>query len=201
MRMFLSLVLSVIVCSSVFAADQYGLEVGAIAPDFTSKNYKGEDVRFYDLLEDGPAVLVFYRGGWCYYCNLQLREFEKERRGFEKYNAKVIALSVDKVEKAAEWVVDKDFTFEVISNTEADILHDYNLVFQVPEDLAKMYKEKYDIDLEEASGRTDRIIAIPGVVVVDPSKEIIFSYANEDYKVRKTPEEILTVLEEWKNAQ
>ena len=40
------------------------LHVGDKAPDFTLPNVRGEDVTLSHLLERGPAIVTFYRGGW-----------------------------------------------------------------------------------------------------------------------------------------
>ncbi len=40
------------------------LHEGALVPDFTLPNARGQQVRFADLLAKGPAVVTFYRGGW-----------------------------------------------------------------------------------------------------------------------------------------
>jgi NAD(P)-dependent dehydrogenase (short-subunit alcohol dehydrogenase family) len=45
---------------------------GALAPDFMLPDAQGRCVRLQTLLRQGPVVLVFYRGGWCPYCNLHL---------------------------------------------------------------------------------------------------------------------------------
>jgi len=37
---------------------------GSTAPDFSLPNVRGEQVRFSEVLQKGPAVLTFYRGGW-----------------------------------------------------------------------------------------------------------------------------------------
>ncbi len=47
---------------------------GNQAPDFTLPDPQGRDVSLGALLKEGPAVITFYRGGWCPYCNIQLRE-------------------------------------------------------------------------------------------------------------------------------
>jgi len=40
------------------------LHEGSKAPDFSLPNVRGEQVRFSEVLQKGPAVLTFYRGGW-----------------------------------------------------------------------------------------------------------------------------------------
>lgn len=177
-----------------FGQDQPGIGKGVKAPDFEATNYKGEKVRLSQLYSNGPVVLIFYRGGWCPYCNTQLRQLQASLDDFKKYNASLVAVSVDKITKAAATVKDKGLGFEVISNPEGDILEAYNLIYRVPDELNKKYKEQYSIDLEAASGRTDHVIAIPATYIINTSGTIVFAYANKDYKVRTSVEEILQEL-------
>ena len=50
--------------------ERRALKPGAVAPDFMLPDAQGRCVRLQSLLRQGPVVLVFYRGGWCPYCNL-----------------------------------------------------------------------------------------------------------------------------------
>jgi len=194
-----SCVIVVLLASPLFAEEMPGLQEGIEAPDFEALNYKGEKVKLSNLYKNGPVVLIFYRGGWCYYCNIQLRELQASLDDFKKYSATLVALSVDKVVKSAESVKEKRLDFEVISNPEGDILEAYDLIYKVPDELNKKYKEKYNIDLEAASGRTDHVIAIPATYIIDTSGTIVFAYANKDYKIRTSVKEILQELEKLKS--
>lgn len=40
------------------------IKVGDLAPDFELNNTEGETVALGDLLDKGPLILSFYRGGW-----------------------------------------------------------------------------------------------------------------------------------------
>ena len=53
------------------------LKVGDSAPDFALPDYSGITVSLTEVLQYGPAVVVFYRGEWCPYCNLHLNALEK----------------------------------------------------------------------------------------------------------------------------
>lgn len=52
------------------------LQVGDRAPDFTLPDTLGRPVTLSRLIEQGPAVVTFYRGAWCPYCNLQLHAYQ-----------------------------------------------------------------------------------------------------------------------------
>jgi peroxiredoxin len=183
------------------APDMPGLDKGVRAPDFEALNHQGKTVRLSDFYKQGPVVLVFYRGGWCYYCNLQLRELQKFYGEFKKLNTSIVAVSVDKVEKAAEAVQDKQLSFDVISNPRADILEAWGLTFVVPDDTAKMYKEKYGIDLHAASGRDDNMIAVPAAYIIDTTGKIVYAFASRDYKIRPKTMDILAEVKKLTNQR
>ena len=192
---FISCIMMGLFVSPLFAGEMPGLKSGVQAPDFEALNFKGEKVKLSDLYKDGPVVLIFYRGSWCPFCNTQLQQLQSRLEDVKKYGASLVAVSVDKIDKAAEAVEGNDLEFEIISNPEGDILEAYDLIYKVPDELNKKYKEQYNIDLEAASGRTDHVIAIPATYIINISGTIVFAYANEDYKIRTSVEEILDELE------
>ena len=56
----------------------------AAAPDFTLPDASGKPVRHSERLREGLVVLKFYRGGWCPYCNLELRAYQEALRGLAR---------------------------------------------------------------------------------------------------------------------
>jgi peroxiredoxin len=46
-------------------------------------------------LEGELTVVLVYRGGWCPYCNAQLRAFQRAQDKLAELGARVVALSVD----------------------------------------------------------------------------------------------------------
>jgi thiol-disulfide isomerase/thioredoxin len=54
------------------------IKVGDVLEPFTLDDATGTPVGLAQLVESGPAVIVFYRGGWCPYCNLALRTYQQE---------------------------------------------------------------------------------------------------------------------------
>ncbi len=59
------------------AGDQ-ALRAGAEAPEFILPTADGAPLRLYDQLKSGPVVLVFFRGGWCPFCETYLRGLQRE---------------------------------------------------------------------------------------------------------------------------
>jgi peroxiredoxin len=54
-----------------------------------------------DAFAGGFAVVLFYRGAWCPYCNAQLRAFERASHALADAGIRVAALSVDDEETTA----------------------------------------------------------------------------------------------------
>ena len=53
------------------------IAVGAAAPDAALRDLDGNDVTLNAIVAEKPTVLIFYRGSWCPYCNLQLSDLVK----------------------------------------------------------------------------------------------------------------------------
>jgi len=50
-------------------------------------------LRLQSLLAQGPVILVFYRGGWCPYCNLHLRGFQRALPELQQLGTQIVAIS------------------------------------------------------------------------------------------------------------
>ena len=73
----LVLAASFLSAATLYAQDaSKALKVGDKAKDFTLKNAQGKPVRLYSLLEKSNVILTWYRGGWCPYCNLALKQLQ-----------------------------------------------------------------------------------------------------------------------------
>ena len=66
---------------------RHSLQAGQRAPNFTLPDAAGQPISLAALLAAGPVVLVFYRGNWCPYCNVQLRAYNQALASFEALNA------------------------------------------------------------------------------------------------------------------
>src|SRR5438067_5910705 len=53
------------------------LKVGDSAPAIVLTNANGKTVDVAAFLKNGPVIVTFYRGGWCPYCNLELKAYQE----------------------------------------------------------------------------------------------------------------------------
>jgi len=75
------------------------VEVGQHAPDFAARDLSGKEVRLSSLIAGRKALLLFYRGGWCPFCNEQLAAITRDYQRFQELDATVVAVSGEEVEK------------------------------------------------------------------------------------------------------
>lgn len=180
-------------------AKEYGLKVDEIAPAITSKDLNGAHFELASALKKGPALVVFYRGGWCPYCNAQLHSLQKEIvPAFGAKGGLVVAISVDKPSESAKTKTEKKLEMVLVSDPSAKILESYKVAYKMPNDLVKKYLSSYEIDIEKSSGEKHHVIAIPSVFLIGRDGKIVYAYANEDYKVRADNSVILKEIAKLK---
>ena len=171
-----------------------GLKIGSKAPDFTLGNANGKKVNLYDQLKQGPVILIFYRGAWCPYCNIQLHAMQESLPAFNKYHAQVIAVTPQTPDKSLQQVDKDKFPFEILSDLNDEVSKTYRLYFDVPVELHEFYKSKFKLDIEEYNGKGRLGLPVPGSFVIDRKGRIVAAFADHDYKQRMEPVAIVDAL-------
>ena len=77
-------------------------QVGDAAVDGELIGWDGKTFRLSSLWHEGPIVLMWYRGGWCPYCNIQLRAMQQKLEEIENAGARLVVLTPEIPEKAKE---------------------------------------------------------------------------------------------------
>jgi peroxiredoxin len=86
-----------------------------------------------DTLAGHFAVVLFYRGSWCPYCNAQLRAFGRATDKLDELGVKVLALSVDDEATTRELIAKHDLTFPVGHSADAAAMHEATGAFLNPD--------------------------------------------------------------------
>lgn len=166
------------------------LAVGSPAPSVTLQTAGGEAFDLGAALRRQPTVLIFYRGGWCPYCNVHLGQLQKAEAEIRALGYQVLAISPDRPEKLAESVEKLQPDYVLLSDHAMAAAQAFGIAFRVDDATLEKYKG-YGIDLEAASGETHHLLPVPAVFIVGTDGRIRFAYSNADYKVRLSPEEVL----------
>ena len=169
------------------------LKTGDPIPRIQLSNAKGELVDVQELLQKQKLVLTFYRGGWCPYCNLELKALENALSEFEAKGAGLIAISPELPDNSLTTVEKNELSFEVLSDVNNQVAEAFNLVFTLPDSLQTLYK-KFKIDLDSNQGNTSQQLPIAATYVIDQDGIITYHFLQEDYKLRADPTEILAAI-------
>jgi len=109
-----------------------GLDVGDQAPEFALPDQLGRVVSLGEQLAHGPVVLVFYRGDWCPYCNLNLRALQAELPAINARGAKLVAVSPQTPSNALTLAEKHGLEFPVLSDASQATIAAYGLRYLVP---------------------------------------------------------------------
>lgn len=172
------------------------VKVSEKVPDSQVQNLDGEKINLSDFVNGKQTVLIFYRGGWCPYCNLQLASLNDIEKDLLNLGYQLVAISIDKPEKLKESIDKHALTYTLLSDSKAEASIAFGLAFRVDDKYNEMLKS-HNMSLEDASGETHHILPVPAVFVLDKDGVIQFEYVNPDYKVRLNGEILLKAAEQF----
>ncbi|MCC5843213.1 MAG: AhpC/TSA family protein [Verrucomicrobia bacterium] len=168
---------------------------GAALPDAEVRRADGEAVSLAKLTRDQKTVLVFYRGGWCPFCNTQLAALVEIEDELRENGWRILAVSPDRPEIVKEAKKESDYPYLLVSDSDMNAAKAFGLAFTVDEEGFDRLKG-FGIDLEAASGKTHRMLPVPAVFLVDAEGEIVFAHHDPDYRKRLSNEAILQAAAE-----
>ncbi|GAC07735.1 MAG: peroxiredoxin-like family protein [Paraglaciecola chathamensis] len=169
------------------------LQVGDYAPDFSLPNVHGELVTLAEMLAHGPVVLNFYRGGWCPYCNYELRAFEEVLERIEDLGSQLVAISPETPDNSLTTKDKNELSYAVLSDVGNNVSNDYGLVYSLDERLRPVYKNS-GVDLPANNGDDTFNLPMPATYVINQSGEIVYAFVSEDYTKRAEPSEVVKIL-------
>ncbi|HTZ81430.1 MAG TPA: peroxiredoxin-like family protein [Stellaceae bacterium] len=169
------------------------LTVGDAAPDFTLPDAHGRPVALADALRHGPAILVFYRGGWCPYCNIQLRAYQRALPEISTLGGRLIAISPQLPDGSLSTAEKNQLDFDVLSDVGNAVARAFGLVYSLPEELREALRSNGKA-LTGINGDDSWELPLPAVYVVDRTRRIALACIEIDYRHRLAPEEIIASL-------
>ncbi|MBT7951935.1 MAG: AhpC/TSA family protein [Gammaproteobacteria bacterium] len=171
-----------------------GLKAGETVPGFTTHTYEGKPVTLAELLNNGPIMVIFYRGGWCPFCNYQVRQITQAYDKFQKRNVTPVLISVDQTDGAMLVKEAYDIPFPVLSDSELAAHESFNATIELDNTDYEKYKN-YGVDLEAWSGLSHHKIAAPAVFLVSPDSKVLWSHVAMDFKTRPSVDQLLNVID------
>ncbi len=174
----------------------HALQPGDLAPDFILPDADGRAVRLYTELAKGPVVLVFYRGGWCVYCKIHLRGFQKSLPELKAAGAQVVAISPQLPDQSLSTQETDKLAFPVLSDVGLNTTSAFGVAFELPKRLLDLYAD-FGHPLESFNGiEGSKQLPLPATFVIRPDRTIAYAHIEADYTRRSEPLEVLNLVRE-----
>ncbi len=177
----------------------HALKVGDKFPIFELPDSTGKQISSTELLAKGPLVLSFYRGGWCPYCNLELRALNNMQQEFSDHNAQLIAVSPQLPDASLSTEQQNELAYTVLSDAANRLAKKCGLVFTLDERLIPVY-DQLGLDIPKANGDSSYELPLPATYVVNTDGIITFAFVHEDYTLRAEPLDVLNAVRELTNV-
>ena len=166
---------------------------GDEAPDFSLPDVRGNPVSLPDLLQCGPVVVTFYRGGWCPYCNIQLRAYQAILPQMAALGARLVAISPQLPDGSLTTAETNALTFDVLSDAGNSVARRFGLVYALPEDLRDALRSNSKA-LPAINGDGSWELPVPATYVIASDGHIALASNEVDYRKRLEPDAILAAL-------
>jgi len=163
------------------------LLIGEKIPEASLVTTKGESVQFSKIISEKPSVLIFYRGGWCPFCNMHLAEIGKIEKEILDLGYQIIAISPDDYLNLQGTAEKAKTGYQLYSDAKGELLKVTGIAFQMPKD----YKEYIT---SKNKGYVAEVLPVPTLMVIDKKGIILFEYINPNYKQRISAKLLLAVL-------
>ncbi len=160
---------------------------GELLPEAVLKSPDGSKQQLTTLLKEKPSVILFYRGGWCPYCNTHLTEIRDAEAEILNLGYQIIAISPDSPENMMATEKDKNINYRLFSDAGGELTKAVGIAFKASDRYAGML-------LDKSGGQNTGFLPVPSVFVVDTKGKIVFEYINPDYSTRLSAKLLLAVL-------
>lgn len=151
-----------------------------------------KDGRLLDLnkaIAEKPAILIFYRGGWCPFCNRQLSDLQGINKTLVKKGFQVIAISTDSPGLLKSTAEKEKLDYTLLSDADVATARKFGIAYQAP--------KQYTGILSKSTGGKNNafLLPVPAVFMLDRKGTIRFEYINPDFKQRISARLLMAVAE------
>jgi peroxiredoxin len=169
--------------------------VGDTVPNAALLTATGTDTSLAAELDGSPAVVVFYRGAWCPYCNLTLRTYQQDLLpGLTARGVRLIAISPQTPEGSEQAIANGELAFPVLSDPANALAAQLGIVTE-PDGPAREAHTQLGFDVADSNADHTAQIPFPSVFVVDGDRVIRFADVHVDYTTRTEVAEVLDAVD------
>lgn len=168
--------------------------IGSVVVDAQLVGIDGQSVSLTSVTAGRPAVLVFYRGAWCPYCNITLRTYERDLRPeLDRLSVALIAISPQTADASAVAVQGGELNFPVLTDPSNAFVRALGIVTE-PSATARVAHTELGFDVADSNADSTADIPFPTVLIIDADRTVRFADVHVDYTTRTEVPAILEAL-------
>jgi peroxiredoxin len=160
--------------------ESVGVEVGQLAPDFAALDLDEKPTTLKSITSGRKSLLIFYRGGWCPFCNEQLGAIAKDYARFQDSGTTIVAVSGEGVQKGKELLKKLCLPFTLLSDPNFEAIDRYGV-------------RNSDISERMIKAGITRLPK-PSAFIIDKAGILRYKYIGKDAPDRPKNEDLLKVL-------
>ena len=170
--------------------------VGDQLVDATLLTVAGDEVSLAEVVGEGAAVLVFYRGAWCPYCNLTLKTYQQELLPtLRDRGVALVAISPQTPEGSDLATSNGSLEFPVLSDP-GNVLSSALGIVTEPTADARSAHTQLGFDVADSNADETGDIPFPTVLVVDGDGRVVFADVHVDYTTRTEVADVVAALDQ-----
>jgi peroxiredoxin len=170
-------------------------QVGDRAPGIVLPDVHGKTFDVATLLAKGPVVVTFYRGGWCPYCNLELKAYQAILPRLYAAGASMVAISPEKPDDTVTTAEKNAVSFPILSDVGQSVGKAFGLVYAFTDELRTAY-DGFNLDIPAKNGIPDDwALPLSATYVIGADGIILFADTGVDYRRRTDPLDVLAAVE------
>jgi peroxiredoxin len=168
---------------------------GAKLPEVELLDPHGLATTLPTVLGDRRAVIVFYRGAWCPYCNIALNAYQTELLGeLERRGVALVAVSPQTPDGSLSMQEKNNLRFEVLSDPGNRLAGSVGIL-TAPSEEARAAQLELGLDLEVINADGTTSLPMPTTLILDPDLTVRWVDVHPDYTTRSEPAAILEALD------
>ena len=142
-----------------------------------------------------PAVVVFYRGAWCPYCNITLSNYQTLLLPELSDRAvRLLAVSPQGPDGSLTMQWKHDLTFAVLSDP-GNVLARLMGIATAPSQEVRAAQLRLGLDLTQINADATTALPWPTTAILDPGRTLRWIDVHPDYSTRPEADDIITALD------
>jgi peroxiredoxin len=169
---------------------------GSEVTDVDLLDAQGDSTSLYTVMAGRRAVLVLYRGVWCPYCNLALKNYGEQLPGLlAERGVELIAVSPQKPDGSLTMQEKHDLQFLVMSDPGNSLAAQLGVLMASSGEDVLSAQRQLGLDITEVNADGTEGLPMPTVVVIDAEHRISWIDVHPDYTTRTEVSDIVDAVD------